>query len=208
MGTLFYITSSFPSTSFFFFSLCLLHFCLLSLLEKIRCFVKSLIITVTYSSWNTTEKCDFWTPKPVYWSPKRPGYVTAVFSVDIFTDFIFLVLLKLVPNTYSTILENIRPHLSTFRSFTIYAAISINWWPKVIWHIWVKVSKNGPQTFSNKNILNLFCLSNNWFQLTVKWSNMWSNMLENLITVKDRLQILLLVLNGFEGINLYFPWNH
>ena len=138
--------------SLFFSSLSLLHFCLLSLLEKIRCFVKSLIITATYSSWNTTEKCDFWALKPVYWSPKRPGYVTAVFSVDIFTDFIFLVLLKLAPNSYSTILENTRPHLFTFRPFTIYAAISINWGSRVIWHIWVKVSMNGLQSFSNKNI--------------------------------------------------------
>ena len=68
-----------------------MHFCLLSYFEISRCFVKSLILHQHIFWWNTTEKrklekCFLGTrvfgPKPVYWSPKQPGYITG-FMADI-----------------------------------------------------------------------------------------------------------------------------
>ena len=73
----------------FFSSACI--FCLLSYFEISRCFVKSLILHQHIFWWNTTEKrklekCFLGTrvfgPKPVYWSPKQPGYITG-FMADI-----------------------------------------------------------------------------------------------------------------------------
>ena len=68
---------------FFFFSL---HFCILSHFEIIRCIVKLLIATLTYFfveiqlKKRKLEKCFLgarvWAPKPIYWSPKQPEYIT------------------------------------------------------------------------------------------------------------------------------------
>ena len=64
-----------------------LHFCILSHLEIIRCTVTSLIATSTYFllkyNWKRKLKKYFlgvkvWVPKPVYRSPKRADYVTAL----------------------------------------------------------------------------------------------------------------------------------
>ena len=74
---------------FFFFvllvSLFCLHFCLVSQFKIIRCFVKSWIATYEIKLKKEENlKCFSgtiaiaWEPKPVYQSPKQPGYISVI----------------------------------------------------------------------------------------------------------------------------------